>query len=602
MLALAAAALTLASPKTKLVNVVWDGAADWIIDDMLAKSELPNVARLKENGICAESVIPGWPSKTAVGHAALFTSAWANVNGISNNTVGLLPRADHDLTESCRGFDGNALMAEPIWVAVAKSGRKVVACSAACSFPVEPFIAQIQKAGGNPKNFIEFSGFEQTWQEGRMFGAPVHGNTWNFVVAGREFRGTLLDDPDNATVGYDTVEISSQGVTTRLTPVEASEDLGNWSPPFTIQKEGSTANVYFRLWSLKPDGRAMELYQRKVSPLYGTEAEGTIREYVMNYGGFHDDAWGAYEKGIFGKTISQRGDGTAEKRILEIVRQDCQFLKQGFAFAWKKWRPDLLMHYTPMSDSAGHTLVGGIDPDTAQDPVLAEKLLAVYKKVYQLQDDWLGFILDTVGKNTVVSLTSDHGMAGARHYLALNNVLEKAGLCVRDAQNRVDWSKSKAAIPNWSDFFVVVNTLDRKGGIVSRFDRDEVLKQVRKALLDARDDNGEPVVTGVFQPDQMQGLGLGGPTGGDLYFEVAPGLYPSNRFSNSLLSPYGNEIGGGVHGFMPYRRKMGAIFYAAGPGLERGRQLPVIRHIDVFPTLCKATGLPVPKDAVGIGY
>lgn len=590
----------IAAQHPKLVSIVWDGAPDWILDGMLANGELPNVARLKQNGVCAEAVIPGWPSKTAVGHAAIFTGTWMNSNGISNNSVGLTPRADHDLSESISGFNGTALRAEPIWVTAALAGRKVVACSAATSFPCDPFVEQIQKGGGNVKNFMEFSGFETTWSPGKMYRDGTKPITSE--IAGRSFAIRAFDDPKDPTVGYDSVGITPAGGKEEVLKAKAENmEAQGWSSPYLVEKDGSAANAYFRLWSLKPTGE-MELYQRKVSAIFGTEKPETIKAYVEAYGGFHDDEFSAYEGGLFGKPIYEGGAGSAENRVLEIVKQDCDFLKRSFAYAWKTWKPEVLFHYTPMSDSAGHTWMGAIDPDTANDPALREKLFAIYKKVLQLQDGWLGFIMDTVDKNTVVSLMSDHGMAGSRKTLYVNKILEDAGLCVRDSKNAIDWTKSKAAVPAWSDFFVVVNTTDRKGGIVPIDERDTVVAQIKEALLNARDSGGKLVVTGVFRPEDAMGMGIGGPTGGDVYFEIPAGFYPSNRSSKELVVDIKSPIGNGVHGFMPYRRRMSAIFYAAGPGLPKGVQLPVMRHIDIMPTLCKAVGLPKPKNATGIAY
>lgn len=590
----------LVAQQPKLVSIVWDGAADWVVDEMLAAGELPNVARLKANGVSAQAVIPGWPSKTAVGHAAIFTGTWMNMNGISNNSVGLTPRESHDLSESISGFNGTALKAEPIWVTAALAGRKVVACSAATSFPVAPFVEQIKAGGGDPKNFVEFSGFETTWSPGKMFKdgkAP-----FTSEIADKVFKIRPFDDPSDPVKGFDSVGISLDGRKEEiLKPKAQNLDASGWSQPYLIEKDGSAANAYFRLWSLKPTGE-MELYQRKVSAIFGTESPETIKSYVQAYGGFHDDEFSAYERGLFGKTIWQEGDGSAEDRLLEIVKQDCDFLKRGFAYAWKTWQPDLLFHYTPMSDSAGHTWMGAMDPDTATDPVLREKLWKVYKKVLQLQDEWLGFIIDSVGGNTVVSLMSDHGMAGSRRTIYINKILEDAGLCVRDSRGAIDWTKSKAAVPAWSDFFVVVNTTDRKGGIVPVEEREGVVAMVKEAMLSARDSAGKPVITGVFRPEDAQGMGLGGPTGGDVYFEIPAGSYPSNRSSKELVTAVTSPIGDGVHGFMPYRRRMSAIFYASGPGLAKGVELPVIRHIDIMPTLCKAVGLPKPKHATGIAY
>lgn len=601
MLALCLAAAVAAPPK--LVSIVWDGAADWVIDDMLERGDLPNVARLKAQGMWAESVIPAWPSKTAVGHASLFTGCWPDQHGVTNNSVGLLPRSEHTLAESRRGFDSRSLLAEPVWVTAVKQGRTVAALSAALSFPPDRYVEAIRQAGADARKFIEFSGFEKDWAPGRMVTFEPGKRTSEFDVAGRKFKVTLIDDPAVPTQGLDTALIESEGQEARLNALEPNMEARGWSPPFKVVKENSAANVYFRLWDLSADGTSVTLYQRKVSPLYGTQDAKETERYVDAYGGFHDDPFFPYERGAFGVPLFKGGDGTAERRCLELVAQDCQFLKRGFAYAWKRWRPDVTFHYTPMSDSAGHVWVGFLDDALPNhDRALAAKLWPFYRKVYQLQDDWLGFVLETVGSQTVVALLSDHGMAGAHSYAYVNTALEQAGLLVRNDRGQIDWTKTKAAVPTWSDFFVVVNSTDRKGGIVAPSDVDAVVDAAAEALLQFKDDSGKHLVTGVFRPRDSASLGLGGPAGGDLYFELAEGYYPSNRLNAKATSPYGEAGPGGVHGYFPYRRKMGAIFYASGGKLPKGRALPIIRHIDVFPTLFKAIGLRPAPGTQGVGY
>ncbi|MEQ1823040.1 MAG: alkaline phosphatase family protein [Fimbriimonadaceae bacterium] len=586
MLALILSAVIVA-PSPKLINIVWDGAPDWVIDRMLKEGKLPNVARLAATGFRAETCIPAWPSKTAVGHASIFTASWPDQHGVSNNTVGLLPRYEHSLSESMRGFDGRALQNEPIWVTAARQGKKVVTLSAACSFPPDPFVAQLKQVK-KERNWVGFSGFEQEWAQGKMINEPGE-----VEVAGSTFSVRLHDDPTDPKQGPDSVIIQRGDEIDILKPKPAG-DTKAWSHQFEIRKAGSTANVYFRLFSLK-DGR-LELYQRKLSPIYGTESDEAVNKYVRAYGGFHDDAFGLYERGTFGNTIFQGGEGEAEKRILEIVEQDCEFLKRGFDYGWKAWKPDILFHYTPMSDSAGHTWMGALDPAIpGYDPAIAARIWPYYERVFELQDGWLGHMMDHCGKNTVVALMSDHGMAGARQYVHVNNALEAAGLLKRTSSGAIDWTVSQAAVPSWSDFFVTVNGTDRKGGIVSAADRESVLERAEQALLRIVDpQTDKPIITSVFRADRLSYLGIGGQAGGDLYFEMAPGYYPSNRANRSTTSPYGSEIGGGVHGFFPYRREMGAIFYASGPGVEHRSNL-AIRHVDIMPLLCRAIGITAPN-------
>lgn len=131
-------------------------------------------------------------------------------------------------------------------------------------------------------------------------------------------------------------------------------------------------------------------------------------------------------------------------------------------------------------------------------------------------------------------------------------------------------------------------------------EREEVLRRAEEVLLAVRDPaTGRPVVTRVFRPEELPGLGIGGPRGGDLYFDLAPGYYASAAPASDVVGPSRTSWGRGGHGFWPERRDMHAIFYAAGPGLRSGVRIPGIRHVDIAPTLARAVGLPAPADACG---
>lgn len=53
----------------------------------------------------------------------------------------------------------------------------------------------------------------------------------------------------------------------------------------------------------------------------------------------------------------------------------------------------------------------------------------------------------------------------------------------------------------------------------------------------------------------------------------------------------------GDHGFDPSHPDMHGIFYAAGPGIARGRQLGAVEQVDVYALMCRLLGLePAPND------
>jgi predicted AlkP superfamily phosphohydrolase/phosphomutase len=384
-----------------------------------------------------------------------------------------------------------------------------------------------------------------------------------------------------------------------LKPVEAAETTRHFSPRFRVAKGNVFGYTYFRLFSLAPDGH-MLLYQRGASGRSANEPKERTR-HLEAVGGYFAVPFDLYEKGELGPTLWQSGDGTAERRLLECVRLDSEFLQQGVRYALRQWHPDLLFHYIPTTDELGHTWMGALDPDSlCYKEDLARRLWPYYAAVYQILDEGLGDILDQIDRDTVVCLVSDHGMAGTSRMVSLNVILEKAGLLARTPDNRIDLARTRICAPAWSSYFLVVNGTDWKQGIVPPAEREAVLRAATEALLATTDPlTNRHIVTGVFRPDQTVGLGIGGPAGGDLYLDLTPGYEPTNQLTTDTLWTWPSLIGGGAHGFWPLRTKMQAICFIGGAGVVPGRRIPGMRAIDFAPTLARLLGVPAPRDARG---
>lgn len=613
-----------ARPK-RLILVSWDGAADWVIDKLLAEGKLPNVARLVATGVRAEASRPAWPSKTACGHAAIWTGAYADVNGISGNWVPQLPKAQHSLLEDISGFHSTGLTAEPLWISAARAGKKVVVLSATHTFPSDRDRKALAEAGVPEERLKTFSGFESKIAPARILTSvdlrPVVGTAWRHQamaspssreielrVADASFFALVYDDKSDPVNGLDTVLIRqgsrdpllAAGEAT-IKPREASESIDAYSPRFRVSKSALFGFTYFRLFDLSPDGSSMALYQRGVNGLQGLASHADIEAYTAAYGGFHDEAFFTlYEEKLLGSRLWEGGDGTAERRLLETLRLDVDFRVRSIRYAMKEWNPDVVFHYTPTTDSAGHTWIGALDPSGRNyDPKLAAKLWPFYEEVFRLEDVWLGHLIEAAGSNGVVCLVSDHGMAATDSLFFPNAVLQRAGLLASEG-GKIQLARTQACVPPFSDFFVTVNGTDRREGIVKDADREAVLRRVEDALLSARDPrDGQRIVRAVFRPNETIGLGIDGEACGDLYFDLMPGYYPLSRVSANIVEPDASPIGSGNHGFFPFRRSMQAICIMGGAGLAAGRKIGPVRQIDIAPTLSHLLGIPPPRDARG---
>ena len=620
-LVLASAPASTPQPPSRLVVISWDGAPDWAVDRMLADGQLPNLARLAARGAAAAHSVPAYPSKTAVGHAALWTGCWGDCNGITGNSVPVLPRAEHTLLEAGSGFSSAALTAEPLYVTAARAGRRVAVLSATQLYPFEPHLAALAAAGVPADRFLAFSGFEHEIAPGRLHGADElrpAGKGWRDLPRHRGARleleltcgdtglvALVFDDPADPTAGFDTVLVRrSRGDATGqalLKPHAAASVALGWSPPFAVRRGDHEGATLLRLFDLSPDGSRLALYRRAAHAVAGAGPADAIAGYRAAYPAFHDDAFALYQLGGLGPTLISGGDGEAERRVVEIVAHDCDLLSGGSRWALEGWLADVLFHYSPMTDSAGHAWVGALD-ETApgHDPALASRLWPYYAAVFRQLDRWLGTVVEAAGPDAVVALVSDHGMAGVHRFVDVNRILEHAGLLARAPGDGVDLGTTRVLTPAFADFFLAVNDTSWLGGIVPPADRDRVLDAAIAALLAARDgDTGNALIERVYRPVQFPARGIGGPRGGDLYFDPAPGVYPAQVPTDRVVVPLPEAWGAGMHGFDPERRTMHAIFAVAGPGVAAGTMLPAVRQIDVAPTLARLVGIPAPPQAVG---
>jgi predicted AlkP superfamily phosphohydrolase/phosphomutase len=304
-----------------------------------------------------------------------------------------------------------------------------------------------------------------------------------------------------------------------------------------------------------------------------------------------------YQEGALGPTLAAGGAGVAETRYLETVSMAQRQFKQTALWAMRTVPWDLLFLYTPFPDEGEHVWRGYIDPATNPDRKLGAATRQLLEEVYKLSDDFLGAVLANRPDYTLVALVSDHGAEGINKSVAINRILEREGLLVLNDKGQPDLARTKAFYPPVNNGYLLINSTDRKSGIVTREERAGVVKRLRMAMLGIRD-GGKPVITAVYDA-QSDGekMGIGGETGGDIYLDVLPGYdFDPRTGPGDIITPREPY---GMHGFNPARPSMHTIMVLNGPGIAARKRLQNVRLIDFAPTLAKLLGLPAPKDATG---
>jgi hypothetical protein len=466
------------TPPTKAIVLAWDGAVTPFVHEMLRSGQLPNLERLIAGGVLADDVIPCFPSLTAPAFASLWTGAPPRITGISGNRVPRLPRSQFTILESTTAFNQALLQAEPLWASAERNDRRVV-------------ITHVPFGGDQSERGVHFQGYQGiAGRDGVVTGRTSRTQrplSWdslptstappleiNFVIGASTFYGVFIGDPADPQEGYDTLLVTTAREEKRILARLKSLPAGPggeffWSQPIEVKaNDGRDATTYLRLFDLKPDAGDFLLYFTRPArevisrPDLLRNANRTARAFIGN--GAHL----LYSQGALGPTLPKGGDGIAEARYLETVSFAHHQLLETNRWALEHLPWDLFMAYTPFPDEAEHLWRGFLEPGLPffrQD--IADRLRFFLQQAYGLSDELLGLLMAHRTENTIVALISDHGMEATHRLVAINKLLQEKGILATDERGRVDLARTKAIYPGLNNSYLLINSTDRKGGMVN---------------------------------------------------------------------------------------------------------------------------------------
>jgi hypothetical protein len=540
----------------RVVLVSFDGLGHQTFTTDPVAAELRVLKDAARRGVIAQGLQAAFPSTTANSHAALWTGAYGDVHTVTANNPPLLPRGEHTVTERGNGFFGDMLRADTFWVTAAKAGIKAVAHQPTQGYP---FTAHNTAPGA-----IVVNGY-QTKQI-----APHVLWTAENAVARQDGSFSLRHGPLSirATRTASGLRLEANGQTVEVTAAPAETEPPRNRPLARRFSDGLSldspaAVIYFRLFSLTPGD--FRLY---ASPWQELGASVPLPTLLRDAGGFAGN--GAYLLLTSGRISPQEYLETSELVIRQMTRHAAWLMKQ--------LEPRVFQTYLPFPDEYDHEWLALARAGSATARQYRRwGYIAIDRGAEEFAK--LG-----AGRNDTTLWTSDHGMTPVTKYLNVSNVLAGAQL-----------AQKTAYLYN----SILVNTTDWKGGAVTPADRAAVVDAARRALAAVRDpDTGQTVVREFFTPEKDgETYGIGGPAGGDLYFDLAPGYQASGRAGPALIEPLKSPRG--VHGFLPSREDMAAILIGRGPRLPKSAKWPRLRSIDVAPLICELLGIAPPPQSRG---
>lgn len=624
----------------RAILVSIDALNEAILREHLTPDEAPALYRVFHEGVCAEHAISHFPSVTAASHATLWTGAYGDVTGVTGNQLHPLPRDAHTVLETVNGFHYSTLQAEPLWITAGRMGVSVAGhhvtqapgaptYAAAFGTPSEAQVrrrAEAEEVLAGPSVHV-MNGYNRlVLQQGLLRGdgvtwqadpsvwegldsveslRPPRAFVWDVPEAG-PVHGLVLALADVEPAGYNAIlfaptpEVSEGSLAVAApvesTPVASGRELArHFMAPLELEVDGGAIFLTGRLFEVSEDGEAF-LFYHPPTQVVEANREDLSLAYMRAIGGWTGNSgFAVYRAGGFGPRLMEGGDGLAEARYLETAEHLTRQFNRGSSWLWERYEPQLLMDYFPLSDAIDHELIGYLDPAWPEySPEQAQQVRDFRAQVWGLVDLRVGHLTAlTQAVGGALFVSGDHGMRGSWQVFHPNLLLESVGLLVRDAQGGVDLSQTRAYAA--TGYWITVNRTAYRDGIVPPEEEADVIDQVIRALEGAQSPDGERIVRRVFTPDAHPEMGIGGASGGDVYWGPAPGIRSSSSLRGAGILTPGFLTAG--HGFPPDEPDMYTAFCALGEDFVAGR-IPAVRTTVVAPTVAEYAGIPSPPDAV----
>ncbi|MCC2679862.1 MAG: hypothetical protein K0R29_2438 [Pseudobdellovibrio sp.] len=586
---------------------------DFIVYEWARVGHLPNIMRLMTEGARGYS-IPDFPSHTPINFASLLTGAHPDVHGIADGPMHIEGRPLNK--PSAPGFSSLTKRVPPIWKTMFDEGKKVFLLSIPGSTPPEIPATVVKGRWGNwgtDSTSIVFESdslLEKRKQLGNAFklfflGEPLT----RFVPAkknGKVYESVLKAHGAEIPIK---VEYKSKDQSTVFTDFEGravTVKVGQWSGwiPLNLKYKDSSYASHMMISPIKiwSDGKFRIRVLFNGLNKFNTEPGEVAADLTEAIGPQvdHLDNWPP-------QLIFENED----KRVsMDEVRMSLDWHKKAAAYIPEKYKPDVFIQdtYTPNQMLESRWWQGDVDKTRpGYNPKKAEAAMDQILEMYQGLDSIIGEAMAKKDDDTVIVLSSDHGVCPLHRLVHLNNLFAKKGwlkftVDPKTGEAAIDWKNTKVVYLKMLHVYINPNGLDGnwKRGTGPEFEklRDEVIK----TLADLKDINGQkPLVKAVKWEDAKDVYKLPQDRIGDLVIEAKLNYFwyeeadtSQKIFSTPLTTGYKQSID-------PLKNKcMWTPFLIWGPGIKKGYVFKdPISHVDQLPTIYKMMGVKIPKHVQG---
>ena len=221
---------------------------------------------------------------------------------------------------------------------------------------------------------------------------------------------------------------------------------------------------------------------------------------------------------------------------------------------------------------------------------------------YKYLDGEIGSVLPLIPEGTQTWVVSDHGARTMVGAVCVNEFFMREGLLTLkqrpEGQQKlktkdIDWSKTRCWGEGGYYSRIFMNVKGREPqGVIDPGDYERVRDEIKTKLETLGDENGKPIGTKVFKPEEVYRTVKNVPPDLIVYFgDLA--WRSAGSVGTGAIHVFENDTGPDDANHAQY-----GMFILKGPGVEPGRREGVSLY-DVAPTVLTTLGVPVPDDMIG---
>ena len=616
----------------KVAVIGLDCAITPLIERHIKEGHLPTFKKLFESGTVADNCLCPYPTVTPPNWASIGTGAWPGTHCITDFHVHL-PGKTPDNTLIVQAFNSERNRAEFLWDAADKAGKKCIVLNYPGSWPSHMkngiMVGGSSLTVGDNRDGLPFMNHSTMLCGDLMITTGVYpqairgsfgpAKSWKnlpdnedeplemaakmiFREAAKEPVETVwyvLARKSGKKDGYDSVSLSP---TRDLKDAFCTLSVGGWGPRVVTRikmKDGTECEAFFRckLIDLSEDAEEFRLFISAIGTLSGWSSPPEAAADIQSENGII-----GHSGGVLGYQVGWYDLDT----FVEVNELYTQWLADAATSLLSKHEWDLFFMHAHSPDWMYHLAMTDMNLDPKKDRQKYDIAWDAHLKVYEAQDRMIEQIMKTMGKDTLVILVSDHGAvadgATFNPYVPLveaglsvipDMTLQKTGGRVTQTDimkagmaKQPDASKSKALPERECYVYVHLKGRDPEG-IVDPADYETVQRQIIDALLSYVDPvTGKRPVALALSKKDARIIGLHGDDMGDVVYA----LYPEFAGQHGNILPAAEWGCGSLKPLLSF----------TGPGIKKGHRMQrTCNLVDIVPTICYLTDLPIPAQAEG---